>query len=376
MRLIEAKDEQFVFHLAERDRALLTYVLKSFPVDSAPIAPLSKCGEGEQFAEAERLLEESLAGHRAEQKRLVDAFLGEEGRFAERQRGFRLRLTRNELDWLLQVINQVRVGWWTKLGRPEELYPLLSGEHAAEAATAMLCGDFVSLLVTVMGHGPRMLVPAVLDEELWFPDPRNAVKRGSEAGLVAVGGDLSVPRLLLAYQSGLFPWTADPVTWWSPAKRGIFELDQFHVPRSLARTLRKCGFEVSFDRAFRDVITACAKTRRPGGWITQEFIEAYTALHQAGHAHSVECWKQGELVGGVYGVAVGGLFAGESMFHRADDASKVALFHLVGRLRDRGFTLFDTQMVTPVTRLLGATEISRANYLRRLRAAVVVSTCF
>lgn len=376
MRLVEAKEGQFVFHLAERDRAILTYVLKSFPIDSAPIAPLSKCGEGERFAEAERLLEESLAGYRAEQKRHVDAFLGEQGRFAERQKGFRLRLTRNELEWLLQVINQVRTGLWTKLGRPGELSPLLSGEFAAEAATAMLCGDLVALLVTVMGHAPRNLVPAVLDEEFWFPNPRNAVKRGPETGLVAVGGDLSVQRLLLAYRSGLFPWTADPVTWWSPAKRGIFELDQFHVPRSLARTLRKVGFDVSFDRAFREVVKACAETRRPGGWITPEFIEAYTELHRAGHAHSVECWQAGKLVGGVYGVAVGGLFAGESMFHRTDDASKVALFHLVGRLRERGFTLFDTQMVTPVTKQLGAQEISRAKYLRRLAEAVAVDARF
>jgi len=212
--------------------------------------------------------------------------------------------------------------------------------------------------------------PILLDARLWFPDAREAVKRGPHAGLVAVGGDLSVPRLLLAYRSGLFPWTADPVTWWSPDPRGIIELDAFHVSRSLARTLRKGGDEITFDRAFRAVITACAKTRRPGGWISPEFITAYTALHEAGHAHSVECWRAGELVGGVYGVAVGGLFAGESMFHRADDASKVALFHLVGRLRERGFTLFDTQMVTPVTRQLGATEISRAAYLRRLAEAV------
>ncbi|NBR85608.1 MAG: leucyl/phenylalanyl-tRNA--protein transferase [Proteobacteria bacterium] len=221
-----------------------------------------------------------------------------------------------------------------------------------------------------------MPTPVLLEDRLWFPAASDAVKLGPHAGLVAVGGDLSVPRLLLAYRSGLFPWTANPVTWWSPDPRGIIELDQFHVSRSLARTLRKNVFEITFDRAFREVITACAKTRRPGGWITREFITAYTALHDAGHAHSVECWRGGELVGGVYGVATGGLFAGESMFHREDDGSKVALFHLVGRLRERGFTLFDTQMVTPVTRQLGATEISRAAYLHRLAAALVVSPQF
>ncbi len=218
--------------------------------------------------------------------------------------------------------------------------------------------------------------PAQLEKQLWFPDARSAVKSGDYAGLVAIGGDLSVPRLVLAYRSGLFPWTADPVTWWSPNPRGIFELDQFHVSRSLARTLRKQVFEVTFDRAFHQVISACAETRRPGGWISPEFIAAYTALHQAGHAHSVECWQAGKLVGGVYGVAVGGLFAGESMFHRADDASKVALFHLMTRLRERGFTLFDTQMVTPVTQQLGAKEISRATYLRRLKAALTVEARF
>jgi len=212
--------------------------------------------------------------------------------------------------------------------------------------------------------------PTLLDERLWFPDARDAVKRGVHAGLVAVGGDLSIPRLLLAYRSGLFPWTADPVTWWSPEPRGIIELDQLHISRSLARALRKGVFEITVDRAFCDVITACAETRRPGGWISPEFIAAYTALHQAGHAHSVECWQAGQLVGGVYGVTVGGLFAGESMFHRATDASKVALCHLVQRLKQGGFTLFDTQMVTTVTRQLGAVEISRTEYLRRLAEAV------
>jgi len=138
----------------------------------------------------------------------------------------------------------------------------------------------------------------------------------------------------------------------------------------LARALRKGVFVITVDRAFREVITACAETRRPGGWISPEFIAAYTALHQAGHAHSVECWQAGQLVGGVYGVTVGGLFAGESMFHRATDASKVALCHLVQRLKQGGFTLFDTQMVTTVTRQLGAVEISRTEYLRRLAEAV------
>jgi len=214
--------------------------------------------------------------------------------------------------------------------------------------------------------------PPVLGPELTFPDPQRAPRRGPYAGLVAVGGDLSVPRLLLAYRSGIFPWTDDPLTWWSPDPRAIFELDRFHIPRSLARTLRSGRFHTTVNRAFRAVIEGCAAPApgRAETWISPAFIEAYTALHAAGHAHSVECWQGELLAGGIYGVAVGGLFAGESMFHRVSDASKAALVALVARLRERGFVLFDIQMLTPVTRQLGAVEISRAEYLRRLAAAV------
>jgi leucyl/phenylalanyl-tRNA--protein transferase len=208
-----------------------------------------------------------------------------------------------------------------------------------------------------------------LDERLWFPEPAAALS-GRTNGLLAWGGDLSVPRLLLAYRSGIFPWTAHPVTWWSPDPRAILEFDEFHVSRSLARTLRRAPFALTHDRAFREVITACATTREKVNWIAPEFIEAYTNLHTAGHAHSVECWRNHELVGGVYGVAIGGFFAGESMFHRADDASKVALHHLVEHLRARGFTLFDVQVLTPTTAALGAREIAREAYLRRLREAI------
>jgi len=211
-------------------------------------------------------------------------------------------------------------------------------------------------------------LPVLLSEQLVFPDPRRADRRG----LVAVGGDLSVARLRLAYRSGMFPWTADPVSWWSPDPRGVIELEKFRPSRRLAQIIRQGRFEVSFNRAFPEVITACAAPApgRKHSWITPEFIAAYTALHEAGDAHSVECWRDGKLVGGVYGVSAGGLFAGESMFHRADNASKVALAHLVARLRERGFTLFDVQMVTPATAALGAAKISRDEYLRRLAAAV------
>ena len=209
---------------------------------------------------------------------------------------------------------------------------------------------------------------AVLDDRLWFPDPH----RARRDGLVAVGGDLSVPRLLLAYRSGLFPWTANPPTWWSPDPRGIFEMDSFHIPRSLARTLKSGRYTVTVDQDFRSVILACAQVPRREGetWITPEFVAAYCSLHTMGHAHSVECWSGDDMVGGVYGVSAGGLFAGESMFHRSSDASKVALVGLMERLKKNGFVLFDTQMVTPTTQSLGAVEISRVEYLQRLRLAI------
>lgn len=216
---------------------------------------------------------------------------------------------------------------------------------------------------------------AHLDERLWFPDPRRAL-RGTLDGLVAIGGDLSVPRLLLAYRSGIFPWTADPITWWSPDPRAIFELEQFHLPRSLARIIRQERFTITLNQAFKQVIEGCSRPDEPGRWITQEFIDAYTRLHQAGHAHSLECWYQGGLAGGIYGVAIGGFFAGESMFHRVANASKVALYHLVQRLQERQFALFDIQMVTPITARLGAVEIRREEYLRRLKQAVVLPRSF
>jgi leucyl/phenylalanyl-tRNA--protein transferase len=208
--------------------------------------------------------------------------------------------------------------------------------------------------------------PKLLGPGLKFPDPTQA----TDEGLVAVGGDLAPERLLLAYRQGLFPWTVRPVTWWSPDPRGVFELGSLHVSRSLRRTLRQQRFRVTRDQAFRGVIEGCAQAPRPGRWITGEFIEAYDRLHRLGHAHSVECWRDGGLVGGVYGVVVGGLFAGESMFHRENDASKVALVHLHDHLVSRGFILFDIQMVTEITGQLGAVEVPRAEYLRRLATAV------
>jgi leucyl/phenylalanyl-tRNA--protein transferase len=225
-----------------------------------------------------------------------------------------------------------------------------------------------------MEHRKFSQMPILLNKNTAFPDPALA----DAEGLVAIGGDLGSERLLVAYQQGIFPWTANPITWWSPDPRAIFELDGFHVPQSLARVIRQGRFEVALDQSFRAVVEGCAAPApgRGGAWITEEFIEAYTRLHRLGHAHSVECRFKGELVGGIYGVTIGGLFAGESMFHRVNDASKVALHHLVQHLRRRGFALFDIQMITPATKPLGAIEIPRREYLQRLSTAVAMKCLF
>jgi leucyl/phenylalanyl-tRNA--protein transferase len=196
-------------------------------------------------------------------------------------------------------------------------------------------------------------------------------------GLVGVGGDLRPPTLLRAYAEGVFPWfnDGDPVLWWSPDPRAVIELDGVHVSRSLARTIRSGKFHVTYDRDFRAVMRCCAEARDESTWITDEMLDAYGELHRLGHAHSVETWVTDEggspvLAGGIYGVTVGALFAGESMFYRVADGSKVALVALVGRLRERGFTLFDVQMRTDHTTRMGATEIPRSEYLARLKDAV------
>ncbi|MBI2925118.1 MAG: leucyl/phenylalanyl-tRNA--protein transferase [Verrucomicrobia bacterium] len=224
----------------------------------------------------------------------------------------------------------------------------------------------------------KLWFPALLSGGVWFPDPNLAVPSGPYAGLAALGGDFSVERLLLAYRSGLFPWTDEPITWWSPDPRAIFELDHFHVPTSLAKILKRGSFAVTIDHAFREVMEGCAESRPGRGhtWVTKNFIEAYTRLHQLGHAHSLECWMGGRLVGGIYGVAIGGFFAGESMFHRVDNASKVALARLVEHLRARDYALFDTQLLTPLTQRLGAINIPRREYLRRLADALKLRRTF
>jgi leucyl/phenylalanyl-tRNA--protein transferase len=207
----------------------------------------------------------------------------------------------------------------------------------------------------------------------FFLDPEDA----NADGLVGIGGDLSSARLLTAYRRGIFPYYDDatPILWWSPDPRAIIELDSLHVSRRLARTIRSGRFRVSVNEAFGQVVRGCAD-RPEGTWITVEMIAAYERLHRLGHAHSVEAWHGDVLAGGVYGVSVGGLFAGESMFTRVRDGSKVALAHLVERLRERGYRLLDVQYRTEHTGRMGATEIPRAEYLARLREALACPATF
>lgn len=202
-----------------------------------------------------------------------------------------------------------------------------------------------------------------------FPDP----SRFDREGLVAIGGDLSTERLLLAYRSGLFPWYAEGYVpmWWSPDPRALLDPDHLHVSRSLQKRLRKGGFTLTWDRCFARVMRECGQQRRDGTWILPEMLAAYERLHRLGHAHSLEVWNDGELVGGTYGVQVGGLFAAESMFHRATDMSKVALVALVRTLFAAGVQLLDVQFATEHLRTLGAFEVPRAEYLQR--CAVVAS---
>jgi leucyl/phenylalanyl-tRNA--protein transferase len=183
--------------------------------------------------------------------------------------------------------------------------------------------------------------------------------------------------LVHAYRSGVFPWfgESDPILWWSPDPRAVFELDGLHVSRRLARTVRSGKFDLTIDRAFGKVIRGCAD-RDGGTWITRAMIAAYERLHRLGVAHSVEAWQGQELAGGIYGVALGGFFSGESMFSRVSDASKVALAFLAGHLRSQRFHLFDTQVLTAHTTRMGAVELPRRDYLQRLRDALRVRTTF
>jgi leucyl/phenylalanyl-tRNA--protein transferase len=207
-----------------------------------------------------------------------------------------------------------------------------------------------------------------------FPHPDAA----DADGFLAVGGDMKPGTLLLAYSNGIFPWTTNPITWWSPDPRTIIPVGGVHISRSLARLLRRPGLTVTFDRAFREVMEECARPRpgREETWISPRFITGYTRLHELGYAHSVEVWRGDRLVGGLYGVSIGRFFAGESMFRNEDNASKVALVLMEQRLRACGFELFDVQLMAPHLGAMGAREIPRSDYLARLRAAVDGGSAF
>jgi leucyl/phenylalanyl-tRNA--protein transferase len=205
-----------------------------------------------------------------------------------------------------------------------------------------------------------------------FPSVEKALRNPN--GLLCAGADLSTERLLAAYRRGIFPWYSgdEPILWWSPDPRMVLFCDDLKVSRSLAKSIRNKGFETRIDSDFSGVIEACAEPRKgeSGTWISGEMQAAYVALHHAGHAHSFETWQGARLVGGLYGVAIGRVFFGESMFSRVTDASKVALVRLVEMLRARGFPMIDCQQRTPLLASLGARAIPRSRFLRRLAALV------
>ncbi|HWQ40190.1 MAG TPA: leucyl/phenylalanyl-tRNA--protein transferase [Burkholderiales bacterium] len=211
-----------------------------------------------------------------------------------------------------------------------------------------------------------------LGEDSSFPPLSRALREPN--GLLAAGGDLSVERLVEAYRRGIFPWFSenDPILWWSPDPRMVLFPRELRISRSLAKTLRKGRFQVTADRAFRAVIQGCSEPRpgQRGTWITAQMIDAYCRLHQSGIAHSLETWEQGRLVGGLYGVALGRAFFGESMFARVSDASKVAFVTLVRQLDKWRFGMIDCQMKTQHLAAFGAREIPRSEFARRLAALV------
>jgi leucyl/phenylalanyl-tRNA--protein transferase len=205
-----------------------------------------------------------------------------------------------------------------------------------------------------------------------FPAPETALRNPN--GLLCAGADLSPGRLLDAYRQGIFPWYSgdEPILWWSPDPRMVLFCDELKVPRSLAKSVRNKGYQVTADRCFEEILVNCSKSRKDGAgtWLGRDMRRAYLALHRAGHAHSFETWQGDALVGGLYGIAIGRAFYGESMFTRATDASKVALVALVATLRGRGCPMIDCQQRTPLLASLGAREIPRRQFLRRVAALV------
>ncbi len=211
-------------------------------------------------------------------------------------------------------------------------------------------------------------LPELSDSSFVFPDPATAL--ADPNGLLAFGGCLSVERMCSAYRQGIFPWFSeqDPLLWWSPDPRAVLYPGKFHISRSMARFHRSCRYQVTLDRDFSGVIQGCASQRSEGTWITSEVITAWLNLFHAGQAHSVEVWDGDTLVGGLYGMAVGQLFCAESMFSRAENASKTALMLFCRHFSSHGGQLIDCQILNPHTASLGVTEISRAGYLQLVRS--------
>ena len=226
-----------------------------------------------------------------------------------------------------------------------------------------------------------MTAPYLLDDihKSIFPDVELALTEPD--GLLAVGGDLSVERLIAAYQQGIFPWYSEgqPILWWSPDPRMVMEPKDIKVSRSLSKTMRKQEFKITFDKNFREVITACSESRLEKGkiqdetWILDEMIKAYIQLHEQGYAHSVECWQNEKLVGGLYGIAIGKVFFGESMFSRVSDASKIAFVSLAKQLEKWSFNLIDCQVYTSHLESLGAGMISRQHFISLLKENTIHS---
>ena len=224
-----------------------------------------------------------------------------------------------------------------------------------------------------------MTAPYLLDSihKNIFPDVELALTEPD--GLLAVGGDLSVERLTSAYQKGIFPWYSEgqPILWWSPDPRMVIEPKNIKISKSLAKTLRQNKFSVTYDKSFENVIKACSESRLEKGqiqnetWILDEMIDAYLQLHQAGYAHSVECWQENKLVGGLYGVAIGKVFFGESMFSRVSDASKIAFVSLANKLEQWDFKLIDCQVYTSHLESLGASMLSRKSFIKLLNEYTV-----
>ncbi|MGB7933717.1 MAG: leucyl/phenylalanyl-tRNA--protein transferase [Gammaproteobacteria bacterium] len=228
-------------------------------------------------------------------------------------------------------------------------------------------------MTTLRGTAPFWLDPE--NPDITFPDVELALKEPD--GLLAIGGDLSTARLLNAYASGIFPWygPGQPILWWSPDPRLVLRPETLHISRSLQKTLRKRPFRVTLDAAFEAVIDNCAAPRAnaSGTWITPEMTTAYLELHRQGYAHSVECWQDKRLVGGLYGVSIGRVFFGESMFAHASDASKVALATLARQLSHWGFPVIDCQVHTRHLQSLGAIPLLRKEFITILRAGCALT---